>query len=57
MLQWARANGAPWDEETCMETERNGHYDMLEWAQANGCPSGYSDASGYSDDDGFDEDD
>ncbi len=38
MLQWARASGCPWDEETCSQAAREGHLDMLKWARANGAP-------------------
>jgi hypothetical protein len=38
MLQWARANGCPWDEVTCRRAARNGDLKMLQWARANGCP-------------------
>lgn len=37
-LQWARANGYPWDEWTCAVAARNGHLEVLQWARANGCP-------------------
>jgi hypothetical protein len=38
MLQWARANGCPWDEGTCAAFARGGNLEMLQWARANGCP-------------------
>ena len=38
LLQWARSNGCPWDEETCEAAARGGHLDVLKWARANGCP-------------------
>jgi len=38
VLQWARANGAPWDTRTCMWAEKNGHQDALKWARENGAP-------------------
>ena len=38
MLQWARANGCPWDKETCSYAARGGHLEMPQWARANGCP-------------------
>ena len=38
MLQWARANGAPWDTNTCREAAEGGHLEVLQWARANGCP-------------------
>jgi len=38
VLQWARANGCPWDEETCGAAAKNGHLEVLQWARANECP-------------------
>ena len=38
VLQWARANGCPWDEETCAWAAENGHLEVLQWARAHGCP-------------------
>jgi hypothetical protein len=38
ILQWARANGCPWDEGTCDEAAWGGHLEVLQWARANGCP-------------------
>ena len=38
MLQWARANGCPWDEYTCTNAAQGGHLEMPQWARANGCP-------------------
>jgi hypothetical protein len=40
LLQWARANGAPWTARTCAYAARGSHLDVLQWAQAsaNGCP-------------------
>jgi len=38
VLQWARANGAPWDERTCRDAAEGGHLDVLQWARANGAP-------------------
>jgi len=38
VLQWARANGCPWDEMTCASAAEGGHLDVLQWARANGCP-------------------
>jgi hypothetical protein len=37
-LQWARANGCPWDEWTCAHAAIGGHLEMLQWARATGCP-------------------
>ena len=38
VLQWARANGCPWDEYTCSYAARGGHLEVLKWARTNGCP-------------------
>ena len=38
VLQWARANGAPWDERTCRDAAVGGHLEVLQWARANGAP-------------------
>ena len=38
LLQWARANECPWDEETCAYAAQGGHLAVLQWARANGCP-------------------
>ena len=38
VLQWARANGAPWDERTCRDAAEGGHLEVLQWARANGAP-------------------
>ena len=38
MLEWARANGCPWDANTCAYAAKGGHLEMLKWARANGCP-------------------
>jgi hypothetical protein len=40
LLQWARANGCPWDKSTCAQAARGGHLDVLQWAFTNGCPWG-----------------
>ena len=37
-LQWARAQGCPWDERTCARAAKNGHLEVLQWLRANGCP-------------------
>ena len=39
VLQWARANGCPWDGETCELAASGGHLEVLRWARANGCPA------------------
>lgn len=38
MLKWARCNGCPWDERTCMGAAMAGRLDILQWARAQGCP-------------------
>ena len=38
ILQWARANGCPWNKSTCVIAVERGHLDVLQWARANGCP-------------------
>ena len=38
MLQWLRANGAPWDTKTCKGAAIHGHLEVLQWARANGAP-------------------
>ena len=38
MLQWARAQGCPWDFRTCAWAAVNGHFAVLQWARAQGCP-------------------
>jgi hypothetical protein len=37
VLQWARAQGCSWDEETCAYAAWNGHLAVLQWARAQGC--------------------
>ncbi|CAN0532375.1 unnamed protein product, partial [Ectocarpus sp. 12 AP-2014] len=37
VLVWARENGCPWNERTCVNASRGGHDDVLRWAIANGC--------------------
>jgi hypothetical protein len=38
VLLWARANGCPWDENTCMGAVKGGHLEILEWLRLNRCP-------------------
>ena len=38
LLQWARANGAPWNVWTCTYAAEGGHLEVLQWARANGAP-------------------
>lgn len=52
LLQWARANGAPWNERTCEKAAAGGHLEVLQWARANGAPwdiltSAYAYAHGH----------
>ena len=37
VLQWARANGCKWNEETCSGVALGGNLELLQWARANGC--------------------
>jgi hypothetical protein len=37
-MQWARANGCPWNESTCSWAAGGGHLEVLQWLRANGCP-------------------
>ena len=38
ILQWARANGCDWDEDTCSAAAEAGHLECLKWAREHGCP-------------------
>ncbi|AVK76339.1 Ankyrin repeat protein [Pandoravirus kuranda] len=38
VLQWARANGCPWDEAAPALAAMRGHFDTIKWLHANGCP-------------------
>lgn len=38
VVKWARAQGCPWDAETCAEAARGGHLHVLAWLHDNGCP-------------------
>ena len=38
VLQWLRANGCPWNANTCAWAARNGHLELMNWARVNGCP-------------------
>jgi hypothetical protein len=38
VLQWARANGCPWDKTTLSVARAMDHFEMVNWAIANGCP-------------------
>ena len=36
VLQWLRANGCPWDTDTCYHAVDQGHVEVLRWVRANG---------------------
>jgi hypothetical protein len=38
VLQWARANGCPWDEDTLRVARDEGHLEVVNWCIVNGCP-------------------
>ncbi len=38
LLQFLRAKGCPWDEDTCLNAAKNGQLECLEYAHENGCP-------------------
>ena len=38
VLQWARSQGMPWDEDVCTGAAEGGHLPVLQWAHAAGCP-------------------
>ena len=38
VLQWARAQGCPWDSDTCAFAAVNGELAVLQWLRAKGCP-------------------
>ena len=46
VLQWARANGCPWDETTCEAAVARGHLDVVQWAKENDCPGAVQFSSG-----------
>ena len=54
VLQWARANGCPWDEYTSHVAAQGGHLEVLHWLHANGCPEWPSDSEDESDVDASD---
>ena len=37
LLQFLRAKGCPWDEDTCSSAAYNGHLECLKYAHENGC--------------------
>ena len=38
VLQWARANGCPWDADTCVAAVDEQRHDVFLWARENDCP-------------------
>ena len=38
LVQWLRAEGCPWDQDTCYRAVERGHVETLRWARENGCP-------------------
>ncbi len=38
LLQWARENACPWNQDTCALAAKGGHLPLLQWARENGCP-------------------
>ena len=38
VLQWARKNNCPWDEETSFKAASGGHIPVLEWLRGTNCP-------------------
>ena len=38
VLQWAHANGCPWNEMTCAFAAGKGKLEAIQWLHANGCP-------------------
>src|SRR5689334_10696245 len=37
LIEWARTNGCPWNEDTCACAAEGGHLEVLKWAIANRC--------------------
>ena len=37
VLQWARANGCPWNTNTCFCAAAGGYFEVLQWLRASGC--------------------
>ena len=37
-LQWLRANGCPWDKDTCVYAAGVRKLEVLQWLRANDCP-------------------
>jgi hypothetical protein len=40
VLQWARENHCPWDQDTCEFAADYGELEVLRWAIEHGCPGG-----------------
>jgi len=38
LLQWARATGCSWNENTTYQATEKGHFEVFKWAIENGCP-------------------
>ena len=38
VLQWARRNGCPWDDNTTAFAAREGRLEVLQWLRENECP-------------------
>jgi hypothetical protein len=38
VLQWARANGCPWDDQVTRQAARDGNLETLRWARSQGAP-------------------
>ena len=38
LVQWALAQGCPWDEGLCTGAAEGGHLEVLQWLRSRGCP-------------------
>ena len=38
LVKWLRAEGCPWDHNTCFNAVYRGRVEVLRWARENGCP-------------------
>ena len=38
VLQWARANGCPWNKATCAAAALNKYFEVLKWARTKDSP-------------------
>ncbi len=38
VLQWARSQGCPWNEDTCAHAAQKGYLEVLQWARMQGGP-------------------